>query len=362
MWRTTGAATGAKINRVTRRRFLCRSAIVGLAGTCLGGFVSRTECFSSIRASVPAAGPITAMTASEHHLWVAQESTLWQLDLESLQPLRHWRLPFRKCQRLKLLSRDGASDEARPAELFAVGGDPGERGAAVVFSLPNAPDAEPREVNRWSDDGDVWNDLEVTPLGQVWFAGRDALVRAFDREANNENPLWRDRAHADGVTRLLALDSLMVSSSLDQSLRVREFESGEPVRELSQHVGGIIDLVALPPSGRLPQVASLGVDRTLRVWQPTIGRMVRFVRLDRTPIAMAADSTSMRVAIVTDQGDWLEIDALRAAVVRTARLIDEPWYCLDSTGRFAGAAAGYVTRLDEGRVVESVRLSSPERD
>ena len=34
-------------------------------------------------------------------------------------------------------------------------------------------------------------------------------------------------------------------------------------------------------------VASASADRTIRIWQPTIGRLVRYVRLEAEPLSIA---------------------------------------------------------------------------
>lgn len=76
---------------------------------------------------------------------------------------------------------------------------------------------------------------------------------------------------------------LLVSAGRDQSLRTWELSGLKSVRTLDQHTGEVLALAQKVPTSDLekarPILASSGTDKTIRFWQPTIGRLVRFVRL-----------------------------------------------------------------------------------
>ena len=70
----------------------------------------------------------------------------------------------------------------------------------------------------------------------------------------------------------------------------------EPVRILDNHTGTIRDLATRPGDHAVPYLASASADKTVRIWQPSIGRLVRFVRLPAEPLAIAWTSDGKRLA------------------------------------------------------------------
>ena len=93
---------------------------------------------------------------------------------------------------------------------------------------------------------------------------------------------------------------------MDQSLRVWDQSSGAIVRVLDNHTDEVRDLAPRPRGEGLPMIASAAADRTVRLWQPTIGRLVRFARLPadlRDSLAVdrhVADES--RIAAAIDDG------------------------------------------------------------
>ena len=110
------------------------------------------------------------------------------------------------------------------------------------------------------------------------------------------------QGHSRGVTALCWLpdSETFVSGSLDHSLRVWDADTGALIRSLSQHTGAIYALALHPSTEGLPMVASSASDRTIRFWQPTIGRMVRYVRLPSEALAIAWISDETMVASCRD--------------------------------------------------------------
>jgi WD40 repeat protein len=60
------------------------------------------------------------------------------------------------------------------------------------------------------------------------------------------------------------------------------------LRSLDNHVGQVQGLALRPGTGTdaPPVVASISADRTVRLWQPTIGRMVRFTKVASEPLSV----------------------------------------------------------------------------
>lgn len=109
------------------------------------------------------------------------------------------------------------------------------------------------------------------------------------RDSSKVTAIRDFKGHSRGVTALCWLPDkeTFVSGSLDHSLRVWNANTGELIRSLSQHTGSIHALALQPSTEGLPIVASSASDRTIRFWQPTIGRMVRYVRLPSEALSIA---------------------------------------------------------------------------
>jgi WD40 repeat protein len=78
--------------------------------------------------------------------------------------------------------------------------------------------------------------------------------------------------------------SLLVSGGADATLRVWDPSGGRLLRVLANH-GDRVNALAWSPDGRY--LASAGRDRTVRIWQPGIGRMVRILPHDAEVLALA---------------------------------------------------------------------------
>jgi WD40 repeat protein len=162
------------------------------------------------------------------------------------------------------------------------GGDPSEAGLVEVLSWPQGVSV--RQLGGHDDSvfaGAFRDDSALLS------AGFDKRIVLWDLQ---DGTAMRDfKGHSRGVTALCWLPDreTFVSGSLDQSLRVWNAETGELIRSLSQHTGSIHALALCPSSETLPMVASAATDRTVRFWQPTIGRMVRYVRLPSEALSIA---------------------------------------------------------------------------
>ncbi len=69
-------------------------------------------------------------------------------------------------------------------------------------------------------------------------------------------------------------------------------------------------------------VASASGDRTIRFWQPTIGRMVRYVRLEAEPLNIASLNDSSRITASCVDGRIRVVDADQVKVTQTLAAIE----------------------------------------
>jgi WD40 repeat protein len=116
--------------------------------------------------------------------------------------------------------------------------------------------------------------------------------------------------HSKGVTSLcwLAKEKLLVSAGIDQNLRVWDVQSGELLRSLHNHTSAVHDLATRPGDQAVSMVASVSADKTIRLWQPSIGRMVRFIRLNSEPLAVAWLTDGSAIVVACDDGHVRLID------------------------------------------------------
>jgi WD40 repeat protein len=201
--------------------------------------------------------------------------------------------------------------------LAAVGGRPGESGEIEIFSWPSG---EPLVLERIADDlfyAVAWSN----DASRLAVAGAESLVVEIDAEggvlrraAGHSGPVFDLAWSPDGAA--------LISGSRDNTLRTWKSSTLEPARTLSQHAGAVHALAVRPLREGPPWVASSGADRTVRFWQPTIGRQVRFARLpsealaiDWSPggdllLAACADGRLRAIdpATVEIVGDWPAID------------------------------------------------------
>jgi WD40 repeat protein len=202
--------------------------------------------------------------------------------------------------------------------LLAVGGgNPSEDGSVEVLSWP-----EGILRAKFAGHGDSVRSV-------AWLDDARLLAASIDREIK----LW-DLKHAAGAVLAFkghsrSVDAIclvengrkLVSTGADQSVRVWDLGSGELIRSLNQHTKPVRALAVRPARDGLPMVASAAGDRTIRFWQPTIGRMVRYVRLEAEPLDIAWLGDGSRIVASCIDGLVRVVDPEEVTVTRTVAAI-----------------------------------------
>jgi WD40 repeat protein len=107
-------------------------------------------------------------------------------------------------------------------------------------------------------------------------------------------------------------DGHLLTAGRDQTIRLWELKGDRvnPLRTFDNHTDTVRGLIARPATpDTLCMVASVGEDSTVRFWQPAIGRMVRFAKLDlAVPLAAGWLPDGDLLVIACDDGHVRTID------------------------------------------------------
>ena len=97
-------------------------------------------------------------------------------------------------------------------------------------------------------------------------------------------------------------------------------------------------------------VASAARDRTIRFWQPTIGRMVRYIRLESEPLNLTWSSDGERILAACVDGHLRIIDPVGVTVTEDLPAIDGWAYALavhpEGHSVAIGGANGQIRRIE----------------
>lgn len=251
------------------------------------------------RSDENALAPITCLEVSQDGQWLIDGSQLgirirrWS----DLTVDRRLELNFQQLHDV-CLSPDSST-------LAIAGGNPAEHAVVEMYSWP---ELQPLWTQEFSTD--VVYTMAFDPEGkQLVVGGHDHSVSLIN--ASSGDLMRTLRGHSKPVTGVacLANGKHMLSCSIDQSIRVWDLQKGSLIRSLSNHTRAIHQVAAAADkTGTLPMVASVSEDKTVRFWQPTIGRMVRFVRLTDPVTAVAWSKNGERVFVGMKDGSTNAVD------------------------------------------------------
>ena len=241
------------------------------------------------------------------------------------------------------------SIESLGDQILLAGGEPGEAGWAGLVNPASFAD-QPRMLSGSSEFKDTIQAAAISAdRAKVVFASLDGTAGVCSLQVGT--PRVEFRGHSSGVTGAVWLDdSLVATSSRDATIRVWDSRNGDFIRTLSQHTDQVMLLTRSPAERARPMVASAGLDGTVRFWEPTIGRLVRFHRLDReraTCMAWALDGVTLVVGTTGGRLRW--IDSRLASVTRTEQVSADWVTAVDvaETGMVVfGTADGQLGKAD----------------
>ena len=182
-------------------------------------------------------------------------------------------------------------------QLAVGGGNPATEGTIEIFSWPEGKSLRILREHRDTVTAVAWRDAL-----SLASASLDRDIMLWDLRTGTA--VQRLKGHSRGVSSLCFLKDkeTLVSTGVDQSVRVWDLTSGTLMRNMNNHTLPAHDLALRPNGTGLPMVASVSDDRTVRFWQPTIGRMVKFARLAEAPMNVAWLNNGARIVAACADG------------------------------------------------------------
>lgn len=163
--------------------------------------------------------------------------------------------------------------------LAVGGGNPSAEGIIEIFSWQEGVSHKILKGHRDSVMSVIWRDASSLASGSM-----DREIILWNLSDGSE--IRRFQGHSRGVSSLCFMQEkeLLISTGIDQNVRVWDVTTGELIRSMNNHTQTVHNLALRPNATNLPMIASVSDDRTVRLWQPTIGRMVKFARLNVVPL------------------------------------------------------------------------------
>ena len=263
-------------------------------------------CMRTVAATAEPPVTATAFTPDGAHILVGSQGGIEILSWPQLNKMASLSTDMPNVHDLKF-SPTGQT-------LLVGGGSPGEDGSVEIYSWP-----ERQRVDRIAAHDDVVYRVAWSPDGTHWVtASADATCRCFDAATSNSESRYDQHSGAVLSICFLSEANTVASAGIDHTIRIWSTESGKHLRTLDNHVHSV-NHVAMEPKRELNQalraaqmptlVATVSEDRTVRIWQPTIGRLVRFARLPSSPRTFAWSPEGDRLIVACNDGQLRVIDA-----------------------------------------------------
>lgn len=203
--------------------------------------------------------------------------------------------------------------------LAVVGGSPAESGAVEIREWPSG-----KLAAKLPAGGDIvyraaWN----ADGSRLAVACADRKVRILTLDGKTATQVVECHSAAVLAVAWLAADDLILSAGVDQAIRVLAAKDGRVTNSLDNHTAAVRDLAIRPGKHDGPaMIASCSADKTVRLWQPAIGRLVRFVKLPSPPTAVAWSASGSHILAACEDGKLRAIEPTTLDVIEFAQKLD----------------------------------------
>ncbi|MCE3016820.1 MAG: WD40 repeat domain-containing protein [Pirellula sp.] len=311
---------------------------------CVASFYSPWQgiCHAQTTTGAESKAPITAVVVDKERpvAVVGSQSGLVVRSLPNLKLIQE--LPT------TLLSIHDVAISPNGKRLVAVGGAPGESGSIELYDWPSG-----KQIKRVSPHHDVIYSVAWSHDSTSFAtASADKSVQIFDSDCQNLGSL---QGHSRAVMAVdyLPNDLGLLSAGVDTSIRYWDWINVEPSKSLKRtlinHTKDIYAIEARRNSeDTIPVIASISQDATVRFWQPTIGRMIRFVRLESVPLDFCWLCDGSQLAVACQDGRVRYIAADTAQRVQTIEALDGIAYSIapdSKDGLLVGGTDGHLRYL-----------------
>ncbi|MCF7960898.1 MAG: hypothetical protein K9M08_09145 [Pirellula sp.] len=202
--------------------------------------------------------------------------------------------------------------------LLAAGGSPAEKGAVEVIDWANK-----KRVRSVVLHEDVVYRVAWSPDGMRWVtASGDGICSVVDAASGETIARYEGHSRAVLGVAFFQDNKTVASVGVDQTLRLWNSSDGTHIRTLDNHVG-TVNSIAIGPivptaDSNIPvTLATISEDRTVRLWQPTIGRLMRFGKLPSVPRTLTWSPAGDRLYVGCNDGCVGTIDSRTMEVVET---------------------------------------------
>ena len=226
--------------------------------------------------------------------------------------------------------------------LLIVGGVPGVSGDAELLNWPAGT-----LISRCTLHTDVIYESNWSPNGRTFVtASADGFCKVVDATTGKIRTQFNGHSRAV-VTASFLDEDLCISGGVDQTIRVWKATDGTLLRTLNNHTQTVNGLTMPPNStgGPTNLLASISEDRTVRLWQPRIGRLVKFAKLPSQPrcIVWSADAGTLNIATNDGMIHRIDVTTMRttAETMTTVERIHELLLDSDRHIIFAAGQHGF---------------------
>ena len=307
-------------NRYARRDWLrCGALVTAFTGTRARSLAASIGISRNGRATV------IRWDSESGNLLVAYDGLIDVIDSRTQTPIQTLEVGMEKIFDIAL--------DPKCQRLLVAGGDPCQRGVVELREWPSGQmihtdsyDSDVITRVRWSPHDDRWLETDWQGSCRIRDIARPQLLNFGGHTRTVLATAW---SHSQ---------PWLATSGVEPAIQLWDTQSGALIRSLDLHTRTVIALAFVrPDQAEEDFLISVGEDGTVRLWQPRIGRLVRFARLPSNPLFAEWMGQGLRVAVALVDGSVVEVDLEDLSIY--------PWIARDPNRILALTTSGNRQKL-----------------